>query len=82
MEINMCIAAPLKIVKIDPTGTTAVGVLGSNELTIDIRLVSPQIGDYVLVHAGCAIELLEKDTAAEIQDIYTELEDLVSSPGH
>jgi hydrogenase expression/formation protein HypC len=74
----MCIAAPLKITKIDPTGTTAVGVLGSNELTIDIRLVSPQVGDYVLVHAGCAIEVLEKDTTEEIRDIYEELESLIT----
>jgi hydrogenase expression/formation protein HypC len=72
----MCIAAPLKIIKIDPAGETAVGALGSNEINIDIRLVSPQIGDYVLVHAGCAIEVLKKDTAAEIQDIYEELENI------
>jgi len=54
----MCVAVPGKIVEI--SGDTAkVDVLG-NICEANIKLVSAKIGDYVLIHAGCAIEVLKR----------------------
>jgi len=68
---NMCVAVPGKIVEIN--GDTAkVDVLG-NICEANIKLVSATIGDYVLIHAGCAIEVLKKDMAEEILSLFNEL---------
>ena len=39
-------------------------------------LVDPKPGQYVLVHAGCAIEVMEKEKAEELLDIFADLEEL------
>lgn len=60
----MCLAIPMKVVEID--GDTAVveqeGV--SRKARIDF-LDGVQLGDYVLVHAGIAIERVRPDEAEE-----------------
>ena len=55
----MCLAIPGKVIKIDDDNAT----IDYNGITkqAKITLVSPKIGDYVLVHAGFAIEILKKD---------------------
>lgn len=72
----MCVAVPGKVIKIKDQ-TANVDVLG-NTCDVNVRLVDVKPGDYVLIHAGCAIEVLEKDTAEEILDLYQELEDEVN----
>ncbi len=71
----MCVAVPGKVMKIKDH-TANVDVLG-NTCEVNVRLVDAKLGDYVLIHAGCAIEVLEKSTAEEILDLYQELEDEV-----
>ncbi|GAE88404.1 HypC/HybG/HupF family hydrogenase formation chaperone [Acetivibrio straminisolvens] len=69
----MCVAVPGKIVEIN--GDTAkVDILG-NIYEANIKLVSAKIGDYVLIHAGCAIEVLKKDMAKEILSLFNDLEE-------
>ena len=60
----MCLAIPLKLVEID--GKTAVGeALGMRrEIRVD-SVDRPQIGDYVIVHAGFAIERLPEQQALD-----------------
>ena len=36
--------------------------------------IRDRVGQYVLVHAGCAIEVMEKDKAQELIDLFAELE--------
>ena len=52
----MCLAVPLKIVRID--GKTAVGEAAglSQKLRVDF-IPDVQPGDYVMVHAGFAIQI-------------------------
>ena len=74
----MCLAIPGKIVSID--GNTAQvdynGVTGEADITLVPGVV---VGDYVLVHAGFAIEEVETEDAEEIGlilgEIYGALED-------
>jgi len=50
----MCLAIPGKIVEIN--GENAIADFRGIRKEINISLVSAKIGDYVMVHAGFAIE--------------------------
>ena len=71
----MCIAVPMEILEIDEPARTGKALFSGNELNINLTLVSPKVGDYVLVHAGCAIEIIQKEPAEEILSIYKMLEE-------
>lgn len=70
----MCVAIPGKVTEID--GNTAKVDFKGNSVKVNIGLVDPKVGQYVLVHAGCAIEVMEKEQAQEIIDLFVDLEDL------
>lgn len=70
----MCIAIPGKVLATD--GTTAQVDFRGNTVNVNVGLVNPQPGQYVLVHAGCAIEVMEKDKAEELAELFMELEEL------
>jgi len=68
----MCIAIPGKVVSLEDN--FAQVDYSGNLMKVNIGLIEPRIGDYVLVHAGCAIEVMSKDTAQELIDLFAELE--------
>lgn len=58
----MCLAIPLKITKIN--GMDAVGERDGIRRKIRVDFIrEPKVGDYVIVHAGFAIERLKKEQA-------------------
>jgi len=61
----MCLAIPSKIVKIDNMVAT-VDVYGARR-DVNLMLLPEEaaIGDYVLVHAGFALQKVEQDIAEE-----------------
>lgn len=65
----MCIAVPGKIVDIfSPQGK--VDIMGV-ETIINIQLIeNPRIGEYVLVHGGCAIEKISKAHCDDLSSIF------------
>ena len=68
----MCLSIPAKIVTIDGHVAT-VDVMG-NRRQADLSLIEePQLGDYVLLHAGFAIERMTAEDAAESLRIWEEL---------
>lgn len=69
----MCLAIPGKIIEID--GITAKVDFSGNILNVELALVTAEIGDYVLVHAGVAIAVLAEDEALETINLYAEVED-------
>lgn len=69
----MCIALPGLVVRID--GKTAEVDYSGLRTTVALGLVDPKVGDYVLVHAGCAIEVMEPDRARDLLDLVRELEE-------
>lgn len=69
----MCIAWPMRISEITPE-RNAVAELDGVSRRISVRLLdSVQAGDYVLVHAGYAIEKIDPDKAREQLQIMEEL---------
>jgi len=70
----MCIAVPGRVVEID--GNKARVDFNGNLVNVNTGLVDVQVGQYVLVHAGCAIEVMEHDKAQELLELFVELEAL------
>ena len=72
----MCLAIPLKLIEIN--GTSAVGeALGmTREIRVDF-IPEPKLGDYVIVHAGFAIERLPEKQALEDLESWEELRDVL-----
>jgi hydrogenase assembly chaperone HypC/HupF len=68
----MCLALIGKILTIDQHDAEVV-VLGTN-IRVNIDLIeNPQIGDYVLVHSGFAIQKANQDDAATQEKLIYEL---------
>ena len=70
----MCLAVPLKLIEIN--GNDAVGeALGMlRAVRVDV-IPEPKPGDYVMVHAGFAIERLPEEQALEDLETWEELQD-------
>lgn len=72
----MCLAIPARIAAIDEDNLATVDILGvTRQVSIDL---TPQagVGDYVLVHAGFAIEVIDEQQAQETLDLIREFPDL------
>ena len=69
----MCLAVPLKLIEIN--GKTATGeAMGlTRQLRVDF-IKDPQVGDYVMVHAGFAIERLPEGQALADLEAWEEME--------
>ncbi|MBQ6369952.1 MAG: HypC/HybG/HupF family hydrogenase formation chaperone [Firmicutes bacterium] len=70
----MCIAIPGRVMEVN--GDQANVDFNGNQVKVNIGLVEPEPGQYVLVHAGCAIEVMSKDKAQEIIDLFADIEEL------
>jgi len=58
----MCLAVPMKLIKIE--GTKGIAELGNLQREIGLLLLeNAKIGDYVIVHAGYAIQILDEEEA-------------------
>ena len=70
----MCLAVPMKISRILGSDRARAS-RESEEMEIDISLVaSAKTGDYVIVHAGYALEIVEDEDARERIELLREIE--------
>jgi hydrogenase expression/formation protein HypC len=74
----MCLGIPAKVVEISSNGEESVrrkakADFGGVSREIDISLVDVNIGDYVIVHAGFAIEIIDEEEALESIKLWKEL---------
>ena len=68
----MCLAVPMKIV--DVNGNTARVALSGLEQEVDVRfLEDPRPGEYVIVHAGFAIDRLDPAEAEKTLELFRKL---------
>ena len=71
----MCLAVPMKIVKILDDGKALVKQ-DALETEVDLTLIQdPKIGDYVIIHAGYAIDLLDLEEAEERLKLFRAMEE-------
>jgi len=69
----MCLAVPMKLVEI--RGDRGVADVGGVRREIGLQLlVNPSVGDYVLVHAGFAIQKVDEAEAQKTLALFRELD--------
>jgi hydrogenase expression/formation protein HypC len=78
----MCLAIPSKIVEVD-NFRALVDVFGARrEINLMLMPEEVGIGDYVLVHAGFAIQKVEQESAHEALTVISGIiEDMGKEPG-
>lgn len=68
----MCLAVPMEIEKIeDQVADVKVGEV-RHQVRLDIIDEQPQVGDFVIVHAGFAIRRLDREEGLETLKIFRE----------
>ena len=68
----MCLAIPAKVMSLE--GVKANVDFGQGVLReVNVSLVQVKIGEYVLVHAGYAIQVLEEKEALETLSLWREV---------
>jgi hydrogenase expression/formation protein HypC len=56
----MCLAVPMKLIEVTPDGGHGVADLDGARYDVNLDLLeAPRVGDFVIVHAGFAIERLD-----------------------
>ncbi len=71
---SMCLAIPGRVLEIQ--GNVAKVDFGSGVIRdADITLVDVEVGKYVLVHTGYAIQVMEEEDARETLDLWKEILD-------
>lgn len=74
----MCVAVPGKVIALN--GDMAVLDFWGIEKEVSTALLDNiSIGDYLLVHAGCAIQKIDTEEAEEIINMFEELRQIQDS---
>jgi hydrogenase expression/formation protein HypC len=75
----MCLSIPAKIVSVD--GDSAEVSAGGTVFTADIRMIeNPSPGEYILLHAGFAIQKINEKDAEDTLNLLKEMNDVMLSP--
>jgi len=70
----MCLAIPGKILQINKENHTAlVDFDGIKQNVIIALILNPEVGNYVIVHAGYAIEQMDENEALEAIEQWKEI---------
>lgn len=72
----MCLAIPAQVKSINENDLATVDILGvTREVALDLT-PSAEVGSYVLIHAGFAIEVVSEEAAQETLDLIKEFPEL------
>lgn len=72
----MCLAIPMRVKAVE--GNEAVVEVGGAEYRANIQLVDDvKVGDYLIIHAGFAIEKLNEEEAKKSLEAWGELFDAI-----
>lgn len=70
----MCLAVPGLVIDLD-NYSAIIDIMGLKN-KVNVQLIDNlKIGDYVLIHAGCAIQKIDKDYFEELQKIFQSILD-------
>jgi hydrogenase expression/formation protein HypC len=76
----MCLAIPAEVIEIQENDLAVVEAGGAKKL-ISLSLVDDvRVGDYVLVHAGFAIDIVDEQEAKKTMELLEELARLDEVP--
>ena len=75
----MCLAIPAKVIEVQ--GDVAKVDFGEGVLReVNVMLVDTKIGEYVLVHAGYAIQVIDRKAAEETLQLWNEILEHEAAP--
>jgi hydrogenase expression/formation protein HypC len=69
----MCLAVPAKITRVEEQGLGLVDYLGNEVRTNFSLLPQAKVGDWVIVHAGFAISVLDEKEARKTLRLFREM---------
>ena len=75
----MCLAIPMKLIEMTGEG---VGKVDSGGVRAEVSLAmvpDAEVGDYLIVHAGFAIEVLDQEEAQIRLDLFQEIAEATQS---
>ncbi|MBS5450565.1 MAG: HypC/HybG/HupF family hydrogenase formation chaperone [Coriobacteriia bacterium] len=73
----MCLAVPSKVISVNEGGIALVDIMGVQRECSLMLTPDAKPGDFVLVHAGYAIQRIEEQDAAETLRLLGEIPDLL-----
>ncbi len=77
----MCLAIPAQVKQIDEDHLATVDILGvTREISLDLT-PQAEVGSFVLVHAGFAIEVVDEQFAQETLDLIKQFPELADIEG-
>jgi hydrogenase expression/formation protein HypC len=71
----MCVAVSGRL--IERSGRQGKAEINGNIIPVELGLVSAQVGDYVLIHAGCAISVIPKSENEELEELFSLLSEVI-----
>ncbi|MDF2954796.1 HypC/HybG/HupF family hydrogenase formation chaperone [Candidatus Alkanophaga liquidiphilum] len=74
----MCLAIPAKVLEVH--GDRAKVDFGGVKRDVNVTLVDVAVGQYVIVHAGFAIEVIDEEEALETLKLWEEILQLEAEP--
>ena len=77
----MCLAIPAKIISISEE--SAMAEIGNVTREVSLMLLpEAEINDYVLIHAGYAIQKIDEDEAFKTLELLKQMDEFYSEPGN
>lgn len=77
----MCLAIPAQVKEINDNNLATVDILGvTREISLDLT-PQAEVGSFVLVHAGFAIEVVDEQFAQETLDLIKQFPELADLEG-
>ena len=85
--IVMCLAIPMRVIEVrgeaDDFLSSQIGVVEAEGIEKEVRLDMvdrwPEVGDYLIIHAGFAIKKLDEEAAMETIRLLKEAADFVDN---
>ncbi len=74
-EVAMCLAVPAQLVSINDTIGT-IELTGAQRDCSLLLVPEAKVGDWLLVHAGFAVQIVDEEEAKATMDAFRELEEL------
>ncbi len=78
----MCLAVPMQVLTVDKQEKKGEVEIDGVRTRVDLSLVEADIGDYVIVHAGFAIQKLDEAEAKKTLALFNEIAGLARDDTH
>lgn len=76
----MCLSIPSKVIHIDSENMATVDTMGvKRQVTLDLISEEVNIGDYVLIHVGFAMNKIDKESAELSLQAYQDIVDAMNN---